>query len=140
MRDPVVYGEPPPVAGAATDRQTAEAKTIVARISADAELARNVSAISFVTGNRTPFFVMLAQRDSQLCRSGSSAFVLALREQPGALVGARMLPRFDHFWIHLDQCVPGSLWARTVTAWMNGKPSAAPIASVSTRHLSTRSG
>ncbi len=138
MRDPVVYGEAPPVAAGVGDRQTAEAKTIMARIAANPELARKLSAISFVGGNPTPFFVMWAERDSELCKSSSSAFVLALREQPRAVVGAHMFPRFDHFWAHLDQCVPGNFWARTVTGWMNGKPSATAVALEPVRHVPAR--
>jgi arylformamidase len=123
MRDPTVYGEPPPPPPSVhADRQTAEAKSIVAAISANPELARNLSAISFAAGNRTPFFVAWAERDSQMCKSTSSAFVLALREQPRAIVEAHMFPRFDHFWVHLDQQVPDNLWAGTVKAWMSGKP------------------
>jgi arylformamidase len=122
MRSPEVYGEdPPPSPGTHADRQTADAKSIMAAISADPKLAHDVSAISFVAGNRTPFFVAWAERDSQLCKSTSSAFVLALREQPGARAEAHMFPRFDHFWVHLDQQRPDNLWARTVNAWMTGK-------------------
>jgi len=127
MRDPLVYGEQPVPAAAAADLQTADPRLIRARISADPELAHKLSAIARVTGNRTPFFVMWAERDSQICKSSSSAFVLALREQPGAVVGAHMFPGFDHFWIHLDQGVPGNFWARTVTSWMNGKPSSVSV-------------
>lgn len=127
MRDPLVYGEQPVPLAAAADLQSADPRLARARISAQPELARELSAIARVAGNRTPFFVMWAERDAQICKSSSSAFVLALRDQPGAIVGAHMFPDFDHFWIHLDQGVPGNFWARTVTSWMNGKPSSVSV-------------
>jgi arylformamidase len=121
MRNLEVYGFPPPTsAGSVRDRQTADAKSIVTAISENKKLAIDVSPISFVEGNRTPFFVAWAEHDSDLCKASSATFVLALQAQPGNHAEARMYPLFDHFWIHLDQQRSDNLWTRTVKAWMTG--------------------
>jgi acetyl esterase/lipase len=128
MRDPQVYGQPPPAKGARLDPHTADAKAVMAAIAANETLATELSAIAHVAGNRTPFLVMWAEKDSPMCKSTSSAFVLALQAQPGSASRAYMFALFDHFWIHLDQQRPGNLWARAVTAWMTGEPGSNVIA------------
>jgi len=122
MRELEDYGEEPSPSDGPHDRQTAEAKTIIDAISANKSLARELSAIAHVQGNRTPFFVTWAERDSPLCKATSSAFVLALQAQPGSRTAAHMFPLFDHFWIHLDQQRADNQWARVVNAWMTAGP------------------
>lgn len=92
----------------------------------DPRSAVQASPVVFVAGNRTPFFVIWSENDNLLIKAESSAFVAALREQPGR-VEQHMLPRFDHFWTHIDQQRAQNPWTRTLRAWMTGDPHTAPV-------------
>ncbi len=92
----------------------------------DTSSAADASPICFVGGNRTPFFVTWGENDSLLIKAESSAFVAALRQQPGR-VEAHMFPRFDHFWSHIDQQRAENPWTRTLRAWMTADPATAPV-------------
>lgn len=113
MRDLVVYGEAGP--GPATALVTTP------------EEARDASPICWVKGNETPFFVTWGENDNVLIHAEAPAFLIALRDQPGRAEG-HMFPLFDHFWMHISQQDPASLWTRTLLAWMNGDPRTAPVA------------
>jgi acetyl esterase/lipase len=106
LRDVEVYGELPQ-------------KSPGLALLADATAGADASPIAFVSGNRTPFFVSWAENDSGFIKAQSSAFVMALRAQPGR-VEPHEFERFDHFWTHIDQQRPESLWTRTLRAWMTG--------------------
>jgi acetyl esterase/lipase len=93
----------------------------------DAKSAADASPVAFVAGNRTPFLVTWAENDGLLIKAESSTFVAALKEQPGR-VAAHMLPRFDHFWSHIDQGRAENPWTRTLCTWMTGDPSTAAVA------------
>jgi arylformamidase len=93
---------------------------------ADTNAAADASPITFVSGNRTPFFVTWGENDNLLIKAESSAFVAALRQQP-ARVEAYMLPRFDHFWSHIDQQRAENPWTQTLRAWMTGDPATAHV-------------
>jgi arylformamidase len=94
---------------------------------AAATAAPDASPLTFVKGNRTPFLVTWAENDGLLIKAESSTFVAALKEQPGR-VAAHMLPRFDHFWSHIDQQRAENPWTQTLCAWMAGDPSSAAVA------------
>jgi arylformamidase len=94
---------------------------------ADAKAAPDASPLTFVAGNRTPFCITWAENDGLLIKAESSTFVAALKEQPGR-VEAHMLPRFDHFWSHIDQQRAENPRTRTLRAWMAGDPSSAAVA------------
>ncbi|MDB5367805.1 MAG: hypothetical protein JWM77_3732 [Rhodospirillales bacterium] len=87
------------------------------------EDAADASPITFVHGNKTPFYVTWAENDGALIKSQGPALVLALRNE-GARVEGHMFAGFDHFWIHLDQASPTSVWTRTLRAWMSGDTAA----------------
>jgi arylformamidase len=82
------------------------------------EQAVEASPITYVAGNRTPFFVTWAAGDNHELRLSSEQFVTALRAQPGR-VDSHVFPDFDHFSIHLDHQMPDSLWVKTVREWMS---------------------
>ncbi len=48
------------------------------------QAAQDASPLTFVSGNRTPFFVVWAENDITLIKAESAAFVAALKSQPGA--------------------------------------------------------
>jgi arylformamidase len=113
LRDLEVYGEKP---------ENSPGKVFVA----DAKAAADASPIEFVTGNRTPFFVVWAENDNLLIKAESSTFIAALKKQPGR-VEEHMFPGFDHFWTHIDQQRPENPWTQTLRAWMTGAPSTAQV-------------
>jgi acetyl esterase/lipase len=86
-----------------------------------ADQAADSSPITFVRGNKVPFYVTWAENDGALIRGQGSALVLALRNE-GAHAEGQAFAGFDHFWIHLDQASPTSVWTRTLRAWMRGEP------------------
>lgn len=113
LRDLVVYGQP--AKGGPAD----------AMLAAPTD-ATDASPIAWVKGNETPFFVTWGENDNILCRAEGPAFVVALREQPGR-AEAHMYPMLDHFWVHVVQQDPETLWTKTLLAWMNGDPKQTPI-------------
>jgi acetyl esterase/lipase len=93
---------------------------------ADPADARGASPIAWIEGNDTPFLIAWSEFDNMLCKAEGPSFAVALREQ-GGRVEAYQAPRFDHFWIHLDQGWEGSKWTRTLLSWMHGDPKTAPV-------------
>ncbi|MDB5367802.1 MAG: hypothetical protein JWM77_3729 [Rhodospirillales bacterium] len=90
------------------------------------EDAADASPITFVKGNKTPFFVTWSENDNVLVKAEGPAMVVALRTEAGRAEGY-MFPRFDHFWIHVAQQDEANLWTRTLRAWMTGDPATAPL-------------
>ncbi len=88
------------------------------------ELAADASPITCTRGNKVPFYVTWAENDAGLIKAQGPALVLALRND-GAHAEGHQYAQFDHFWIHLDQASPTSVWTRTLRAWMQSPPGAA---------------
>jgi acetyl esterase/lipase len=90
------------------------------------EDAAQTSPITFLAGNRTPFFVTWSENDSAICKAQGPAFAVAL-QSAGSPVEHHMFDLLDHFWIHIDQQRPVNVWTRTLQAWMTkGVGAAAP--------------
>lgn len=82
-------------------------------------LAEDASPMAFTRGNKVPFYVSWAENDGALIRQQGSTLVRKLLDD-GAHAEGVAYAGFDHFWIHLDQASPTSVWTRTLRAWMQG--------------------
>jgi acetyl esterase/lipase len=84
----------------------------------DAALA---SAIAYVEGLRTPFFISHGENDFPHVIATSQAMRAALREG-GCPVEYHVFPDFDHYDNNLDQGRRGNRWVETVREWMTELP------------------
>jgi acetyl esterase/lipase len=82
--------------------------------------APDASPISFVAGNRVPFYVVWGDNDLDYVMRTSAVMVAALRNA-GSHVEHEILAGYDHFQPSFDGGRPDSQWVRTVRAWMSAR-------------------
>lgn len=87
----------------------------------------DATAMNFVAGNTTPFFITWAENDNPDCKAQAGGFVDALSKEKGR-VEHHYFPGHDHYTIHLDQANPRNLWVQTLKNWLAGDPATAPVA------------
>jgi acetyl esterase/lipase len=85
---------------------------------ADAALA---SAIAYVEGLRTPFFISHAENDFPHVIATSKAMRDALVSE-GCPVAYHVFPSVDHYQNNLNQDTRGNVWVETVRGWMSQQP------------------
>jgi acetyl esterase/lipase len=85
---------------------------------ADAALA---SAIAYVEGLRTPFFISHAENDFPHVIATSKAMRDALASE-GCPVSYHVFPTVDHYGNNLNQGMRGNIWVETVRRWMSQLP------------------
>jgi acetyl esterase/lipase len=77
------------------------------------EDAPQVSALNFLTGNRTPFYIAWGGRDFERVATTSPLAVEGLGAN-GTEVRFDIFPEADHFGAHLLLGEPGNVWVKTV--------------------------
>ena len=84
----------------------------------DAALA---SAIAYVEGLRTPFFISHAENDFPHVIATSKAMRDALARE-GCPVAYHVFPSVDHYDNNLNQGMRGNVWVETIREWMTQLP------------------
>jgi acetyl esterase/lipase len=79
--------------------------------------APEASPITFVAGNRVPFYIVWGENDLEPVTRTSPMMVEALKQAAGP-VEHSVFAGYDHFQPSLDGGRAESLWVRTVRAWM----------------------
>jgi arylformamidase len=87
----------------------------------DAGIEGDVSPLTLVAGNKTPFFVTWGENDLEEIVSTSESFVTALRDEP-CTVEEHVWPRYGHFDTNEAQGVATDIWVQRARAWMQSPP------------------
>ncbi|MSP49837.1 MAG: alpha/beta hydrolase [Alphaproteobacteria bacterium] len=75
------------------------------------------SPITYVAGNRVPFYIVWGDQDLEHVLKTGMPMVDALKAA-GSSVEHQVFPGFDHFQISIDGGNPASPWVKKVRAWM----------------------
>jgi hypothetical protein len=81
------------------------------------EDAPEASPISFVAGNRVPFYIVWGENDLDVVKGTSPMMVEALKRVGGPVEHA-VFAGYNHFQPSFDGGRPDSAWVRTVRTWM----------------------
>jgi arylformamidase len=79
-----------------------------------------ISPITYVAGNRVPFYITWGERDLEHVLKNGMPMVDALKAA-GSEVEHKVFAGFDHFEISIDNANPKSEWTKKVREWMRTK-------------------
>lgn len=96
------------------------------------EDAAQASAVAYIEGLRTPFFISHGENDFPHVMATSQAMRDALARE-GCKVAYHVFPTVDHYENNLSQGTRGNVWVETVRQWMVQLPSDRLVPVVETR-------